>query len=209
MALSYLVSEDRPITLLICTVLVVAFGVLYPNWRRRSEIRALKHRHGCKDPPKYPHKDPVWGSDMVHLRAEAMKEGRFLNLYDEQFDRYGNTFEEIWRGKSLIDTREPANIQHVAALAFEDYGKDPERLQAQAPHMGPSILADGSIWKKARAMVKPVFSRAELSDIDHLASFADRFMGLLPDDGRMVDVQPLLSRLVISLNNQLPGMTRC
>jgi hypothetical protein len=85
----------------------------------------------------------------------------------------------------------------VAALAFEDDGKGPERLQAQSPFFGPSIFSDdGSIWKQARAMVKPIFAKAELSDIDHLASFADRFMELLPDHGRMVDVQPLLGRLL-------------
>jgi cytochrome P450 monooxygenase len=45
-------------------------------------------------------------------------------------------------------------------------------------------------------MVKPISAKAELSDIDHLASFADPFMELLPDDGSMVDVQPRLGRLV-------------
>jgi hypothetical protein len=49
-------------------------------------------------------------------------------------------------------------------------------------------------------MIKPIFTRAELSDIDHLASFANRFMALLPDDGSMVDVQPLLRRLVSLLS---------
>jgi hypothetical protein len=45
-------------------------------------------------------------------------------------------------------------------------------------------------------MIKPIFTTAELSDLDHLASFANRFMTLLPNDGSMVDVQPLLRRLV-------------
>jgi cytochrome P450 monooxygenase len=128
---------------------------------------------------------------MLQLRKEAMKEGRFLKLYESQFELYGKTLEENWRGKRLINTTEPVNVQQVAALAFEDYGKDPERLQAQSP-----FSDDGPIWKQARAMVKPIFAKAELSDIDHLASFADRFMELLPDDGSMVDVQPLLGRLV-------------
>lgn len=96
--------------------------------------------------------------------------------------------------------REPLNIQQVAALAFEDYGKDPERLTAQAPLFGPSIFSDGPIWKHARAIVKPIFARAEISDIDHLACFVDRFMEFIPDDGRMLDVQPLLHRLVSAIS---------
>lgn len=196
MAHLFLLSGDRSVTVVVCTVLVIAIGNLYPWWRRHTKIRALKQRHGCKDPFKYPHEDRIWGSDMVRLRTEAMKEGRFLKLYEEQFELCGKTFEEIWRGKRLINTIEPENVQTVAALAFEDYAKDPERLQAQSPFMGPSIFSDGSIWKQARAIVKPIFSRAELSDTDHFASFADRFMEPLPDDGNMVDVQPLLNRLV-------------
>jgi cytochrome P450 monooxygenase len=184
------------VAIIISTVVAVALSILYPRWRRDAEIRAIKKRHGCKDPAKYPHEDKVLGSDMVRLRAEAMKDGRFFKLYESQFEQYGRTFEEIWRGKALINTTEPANVQQVAALSFEDYGKDPERLKAQSPFFGPSIFSDGPIWKHARAMVKPIFARAEISDIDHLASFADRFMELLPHNGSMVDVQPLLHRLV-------------
>lgn len=164
-------------------------------------IRALKLQHGCKDPAKYPHTDPVLGSDMVNARSQAMKEGRYFKLYGEQFEKYGKTFEEIWRGKPLINTIEQVNVQKVAALAFEDYGKDPERAVAQAPLFGPSILfSDGPVWKHSREMIKPIFSRAEISDIDHLASYVDRFMELLPDDGTMVDVQPLLRRLFLDVS---------
>ena len=196
MTLLTLPSGVRLITYAIAIVLLIAVSVLVSRWRRQTEIRALKQQHRCKEPAKYPHTDRVMGSDMIRLRAEAMKDGRFLTLYDEQFARYGKTFEEIWRGKPLINTIEPANIQQVAALGFEDYAKDLERLQAMAPFMGPSIFSNGPIWKVARTMVKPIFSRAELSDIDHLASFTDRFMELLPSDGSVVDVQPLLNRLV-------------
>ena len=62
-------------------------------------------------------------------------------------------------------------------------------------------------------MIKPIFNKAEISDIDHLASFANRFMALLPNDGSMVDVQPLIHRLVsqrllsIGLENVGRGQT--
>ncbi|CZR52720.1 related to n-alkane-inducible cytochrome P450 [Phialocephala subalpina] len=194
-------KRGSAITFLVCAVLTVTLGILYPKWRRNAKIRTLKQKYGCKDPSKYPHKDRVWGSDMVEARRRAMKEGRFFKLYDTQFELYGKTFEEIWRGKPLINTIEPANAQKVAALAHEDYGKDPERLMAQAPFLGPSILSHhGSVWKRARAMVKPIFARAELSDIDHFALYTDRFMELLPNDGSMVDIQPLVRRLFLDVS---------
>jgi hypothetical protein len=45
-------------------------------------------------------------------------------------------------------------------------------------------------------MIKPIFTKAEISDLDQFASFADRFMELLPANGDTVDIQPLLHRLV-------------
>ena len=114
---------------------------------------------------------------MLQLRKEAIKEGRFLKLYESQFELYGETFGENWRGKRLINTTEPVNVQQVAAFAVEDYGKDPERLQAQSPFFSPSIFSDRPIWKQARAIVKPIFAKAELSDIDHLAILCRLFYG--------------------------------
>ncbi|CAD6442818.1 71e7a536-2767-4abd-a573-fa59dc2a9e71 [Sclerotinia trifoliorum] len=73
-------------------------------------------------------------------------------------------------------------IGGVAALFVNDYGKDPERAKAQSPFFGPSIFSDGHIWKEARGLVKPIFAMAEISDMEHLASFMDRFMDLLPND---------------------------
>ncbi|KAF7879434.1 hypothetical protein EAF04_000630 [Stromatinia cepivora] len=125
------------------------------------------------------------GSDLTQLRMEAMKEGKIFKLYASQFEQYGRTWEENWRGKPLINTTEPTNVKQVAALSVNDYGKDPERAKAQSPFFGPSIFSDGHIWKEARGLVKPIFARAEISDMDHLASFwivlwtSFRMMGFL------------------------------
>jgi len=127
---------------------------------------------------------------------DAMKEGRLFKLYLSQFERYGKTFEENWRGKRVINTIEPDNIQQITSLAFDDYGKVAGRSKAQAPFLGPSIFSDGLPWTQSRPLVTPIFRRAELSDIDLLESFAEKFMELLPGDGSVIDVQPLLHRLV-------------
>ena len=181
------------------TLLLVALAFLYLKWQRHVETQGLKRQYGCKDPPKYPHQDRAWGSDLTRLRMDAMKEGRLFKLYESQFELYGKTFEEISRGKRLINTTEPANIQQITSLAFDDYGKVLGRTNAQGPFLGPSIFSDGPIWKPSRALVKPTFTRAEISDIDQLASFADRFMELVPGDGSTIDMQPLLHRLVSGL----------
>lgn len=194
-------SGKKPLSLFAWTVFVAAFVFLYSTWRRQAKILALKQRHECDDPPKYPHQDRIWGSDLARIRANAMKDGRLFKLYMSQFERYGKTFEEKWKGRTLINTIDPVNIKQITAIACDDYCKDPGRVKAQWPFLGPSIFSDGLLWKRSRALVKPAFSRAEVSDMDHLASFTDRFMELIPADGREVDMQPLLHRLVSSFRD--------
>jgi hypothetical protein len=196
-AIEKLCSTKMPkIEVFVFSLVVTVLTIFYSRWQRKKRTNTLKIQHGCKDPAQYPHQDQAMGSDLVRLRMEAMKEGKFFRLYASQFEKYGKTWQENWRGKPLINTTEPANVQQVAARAMEDYGKDPERVKAQSPFFGPSIFSDGAVWKHAREMVKPIFTRAEISDIRHLESFVDRFMELLPIDEREVDVQPLLNRLV-------------
>lgn len=79
-------------TLVIWTILLVALAFLYSTWRRHVETQAFKRRHGCQDPPRYPHRDRIWGSDLVRERRDAMKNGRYFKLYESQFERYGKTF---------------------------------------------------------------------------------------------------------------------
>ncbi|KAJ8064446.1 hypothetical protein OCU04_006784 [Sclerotinia nivalis] len=180
----------------IIVTVVIAFGLLLPKWKRSRNIRNLKRRHNCAETNKYPHQD-VLGTDLARIRAQAVQEGHLFRLYKSQFDTYGKTFSEVWRGTTLFNTTEPANIQHVAALAAEDFGKDPDREIAQWPLLGPSIFSDGPAWSLSRELVKPIFARAELSDLDFFASCVDKFLELLPEKGETFDIQPLLHRLFL------------
>lgn len=188
-------SRQPPVARYAIIVVVIGLALLWPKWRRFRHIRSLKRRHNCAETNKYPHQD-VLGTDLARLRAQAVREGRLFTLYKSQFDAYGKTFSEIWRGKTLFNTTEPANVQHVAGLAAEDFGKDPDRETAQWPLLGPSIFSNGPAWSLSRDLVKPIFARAELADLDFFASCVDKFIRLLPEKGETFDIQPLLHRLV-------------
>lgn len=188
-------QDEKSLSLLVLTsLLALALSVLYPTWHRHRQTRLLSRQHGCQEPTRYPHQDRGLGSDLARIRTEAMKAGRLFKLYDSHFELYDKTFEENARGHRLVNTIEPANIQQITSIAVSDYGKDLGRTKAQAPFLGPSIFSDGLVWKHARALVTPTFKRAEISDIDQLALFADSFLDLIPGDG--ISMQPLLHRLI-------------
>ena len=74
------------------------------------------------------------------------------------------------------------------------------RNKALAPFFGNGIFSqDGALWKHSRDIIKPLFTRAEISDVDSFRLYADRMFSLIPSDGSTVDIHPLLLKLVRSL----------
>ena len=177
-------------------ILLTLVRYLYRIRVKSHAFRAATLEDGCQEPHKYPHKWP-YGIDMLRARMAAIKAGRYNRLYLEQFQNYGKTWEENLIGTKVINSMEPANFQQVAAQSFQDYGKLAMRNKALSPLLGNGILSqDGAQWKHSRDLIKPLFTRAEVSDVESFKIYVDRFLNLIPRDGSTVDLQPLLLRLV-------------
>jgi hypothetical protein len=66
---------------------------------------------------------------------------------------------------------------------------------------GPGIITnDGKVWEHARAMIRPSFARSLVADRDMFDVHVEHFLGLLPELGATVDLQPLFDRLVCQMN---------
>ena len=171
----------------------------YKEWSAHAAFRRAMLQSGCQVPPRYPHRDPIWGYDLYRLREQATKAGHFYKLYDSHFKMHGKTFEELFLGTKVINTMERDNIQRVAVYSFQDWGKSSSknRNNASTPVFGEGIFTqDGDAWKHSRGMIKPLFTRSEIADLRPLPTYTDRLIGLLPRDGSTTDVQPLLHKFV-------------
>ncbi|PQE21540.1 Cytochrome P450 protein [Rutstroemia sp. NJR-2017a WRK4] len=177
---------------------VATFVYLHRKWTSYRAAKTLILRHGCKPPPKYPHRDFIWGTDLTKQRMEAVKAGRQMGLFMEHFNNIGKTWEENFFGVRVFNTMDVQNIQQVAALAFDDYGKPAQNFFK--PFLGDGVLSlDGLAWKHSRDLVKPIFSRSEVSDVDTLGFHVDRFLDLIPSDGKTIDIQEPLHNLFLDL----------
>ena len=181
---------------------LLALGMLtciytYKKWSAHAAFRRAQLQHGCQNPPRYPHRDPIWGYDLYRLRKQATKAGHFYQLCDLHFKLHGKTFEELLFGTKVIHTMDPDNIRQVAVNSFQDWGKSSSGRRASTPVLGDGIFTqDGSAWKHSRDLIKPLFTRSELVDLRPLPAYTDRLLGLIPRDGRTTDVQPLLHKFV-------------
>ncbi|KAG6118006.1 hypothetical protein E4U14_007320 [Claviceps sp. LM454 group G7] len=124
--------------------------------------------------------------------------GRFNQFYAEQFSQHGRTFMHRTPLGQTVSTIEVENFRTVLALNFEDYSKQPVRSKAVLQFLGLGVFTkDGSSWKRSRDLLRPLFKRAELSDIDRFKKHVDRMLNLIPRDGRTVNMAPLLGKLFL------------
>ncbi|KAI4212401.1 MAG: hypothetical protein LQ351_004833 [Letrouitia transgressa] len=169
----------------------------YRKWMRHASFVAAKEQYGCQLLRRYPHWDHWWGLDLYQQRAKAAQLGQLMRLYMSHFALYGKTYEEQFFDTRVINTMEAPNIQQVAALSFQDWGKVSSRSNSASPFLGRGIFSeDGAFWKHSRDLIKPTFARSEISDFILLGVYVDRFFDLIPKDGNTFDIQPMLHKLV-------------
>lgn len=170
---------------------------LSQKWKAYRAFHAAVIQYGCKRPPKYAHRDPFFGTDLVKERQAAIQARRVHRFAMECFERYGKTYEEKFLDKKVINTMEGVNIQQVVAHSFHDYVKT--FVVDLTPLFGPGIfLQDGALWKRSRDLIRPIFARSELSDVDSFAFHFERFLKKIPRDGSTIDLQVPLRQLVSS-----------
>ncbi|KAI9685579.1 MAG: hypothetical protein M1822_004437 [Bathelium mastoideum] len=183
-------------------LLVLPFCVFIVTGLRRAwasfNDRRLARRHGCGQPSRYPHKDPL-GLDLFFQTGKQIKQQNRLRGIRDLYEVYGNTFETNSFGSTVINTIDPANIQTFLSLEFSKYVLEPIRFPVASPIMGYSIFTtDGLLWEKARNEIKPVFARAEISNLANFEGHLDNMMKRLPLDGSLFDIAPFVDDLYLA-----------
>lgn len=175
---------------------LVAF--VYRLVRDHYVLAELKRSNGCMEPTKYPHMDPFLGLDLFLAMSKAMKHGRMLETNIKLFETYGRTFQFSSWGTDVITTREPKNIQTVLSLAFDNFGVEPvNSRKTGGSFMAKGIFtADGPIWARSRALIRPTFARPQISNFASLEGHVNNLFHLMPRDESIVDLQPFIKRLV-------------
>ena len=185
----------------ICLYAALLFTSLWAIRTLRTRLFRAKliRAHGCKPVPRYRHKEFVLGTDLYHRRMQALQDGDTFGLNRKLHHTYGKTFE-VWDwGQRTIHTCDSANMQAALSANFQDFGVQPLRLHVSGSWLGPGIFTtDGPLWERSRALLKPLFARAQITDFEAFDTHLNRLFDLLPVDGTTVDLQPLFQHFVSS-----------
>ena len=99
----------------------------------------------------------------------------------------------------LLLIANPENIKAVLTGQFADFGKGPLFHQEWEPFLGDSIFGtDGEKWHFARQLLRPMFSRERVADLDTFEHHIEKLIPLLGSgDGAEVDVTKSFFRFTL------------
>lgn len=161
----------------------------------RSNLSQRVRRHGCYGCPQYKHNDIFFGSDYQKKTFDAAARGQRQAWIRDNFRQYGQTFEvNQWR-KRMFLTCDPVNAQSILSTQFKNFGLGPSRAPSR-PWLGAGIFtSDGDVWKDARSQLKPIFTKAEISDMARLDKHLTRLMDELANKYFEADLQALFLKM--------------
>lgn len=99
----------------------------------------------------------------------------------------------------VILTADPENIKAILTTQFESFGKGPNFHAEWEEFLGDSIFTtDGRQWHDSRQMIRPIFTRERVGDLDIIEQHVQRLIAHFgPGDGRLVRMEKLLSRFTL------------
>ena len=184
------------LSILIATLWLLILQTIFTRLYRRYSTRKFFIKNSCAAPRTLHSVDIFFGLDTFFRSVNSLRNHCRMKVIQQQTQIYGHTFQAYPLGRRTLTTVNARNIQAVLSLQHEKFAVQPIRGPAEAM-MGPGIISnDGKVWEHARAMIRPAFTRKEIADREMFDLHFERFLSLLPEEGEVVDLQPLFDRLV-------------
>ncbi|KAL8821619.1 MAG: hypothetical protein Q9223_000362 [Gallowayella weberi] len=168
--------------------------------------------HGCAPAASLPQIDPIFGLDIVFQALSSFRSNKRNASLGQQFSKYGTTFQAQVYNTTKIHTIAPQNLQSVFSTDFDSWGVAPLRLFFFGPFVGKGIITvDGPFWTHSRALLKPTFSRAQISDLSAYSVHVNNLLtALSKHDGLDIDLKPYFEKLALDSSTEfLFGHSTC
>lgn len=171
------------------------------------QFRAFERKNGTSRAVFSPAKLP-WSLDRVYAALKASRDG--LDLFDDfLLPRFRQLKTWTFEGLAIfnqpyITTAEPKNVQAAFATSFKDFATGPTRAGQFGALLGHKGLftQDGEKWARGRKMVRPVFKRERVNNLEETGRASEILIDLLPmsEDGnwtKIVDLMPYFYRFTL------------
>lgn len=182
-------------------ILLLVYSIRFSQqFMRRRQIAS---RNKCLPCPVYPQKDPIFGIDSHIETIQGFRSNHYLDLVIARHARFGPTFSYGLFGVSTISTCDPGVMKCVLSSHFKDFSNGDLRSKSVAPLLGRGIIAaDGEEWHRQRALIRPSFVRAQVTDLSVFERHATRLIDAIEREGCSVDAQHLVEQMILDANTE-------
>ena len=126
-------------------------------WKRRI--------HGCSDPLRYQHRDPIFGLYLFFRASKEIREDRYIDQLPKLFEKYGDTFETLRMGEKRINTIDPEISRAVFTDQRNVWGVQPNRLAPMNFFCGERVMTcDGPLWRRSPKLLQSIFEKRAVAD---------------------------------------------
>ncbi|PRT56569.1 hypothetical protein B9G98_04189 [Wickerhamiella sorbophila] len=155
-------------------------------------------RHGCAV-PFYSDREMPIGIKGSYMTMKSLWNSTILDFFQERISE-ARTVRTVVSGQRWFITIEPDNARTVLATSFKDYSLG-FRYESFFPLLGNGIFTlSGEGWKHSRSMLRPQFSREQVSHLRSIGEHLDILMRRFTNgskDGGTVDAQALYHQLTL------------
>lgn len=123
------------------------------------------------------------------------------NLYNHATPECPNCVEIAFTGGvRFLMTREPEHVKTVLTSKFAEFGKGAQFHEAWSPFLGDSIFTtDGQLWQDSRSLIRPMFIKNKIRDLEIFDKWAGHLISKLPPSGQTVDIMDLFYRMTLDV----------
>ncbi|KAM3543325.1 hypothetical protein ARSEF1564_003762 [Beauveria bassiana] len=198
----------------------ILIGLVVVTFVLRRVMESLRHAKNarelaCKPPPLAPIKDPLGILSLLEMiqadkekRVPALTEQRVNKMRDDNGGNYVTTMRLRTGAVENILTIDPKNIQAILATQFKEFCVGAQRETCMGPLLGAGIFTtDGPAWSHSRAMLRPQFTRDQISDLSLEEVHVQNAFKVMPPVNNQgwteVDIQTVFFRLTLDSATEL------
>jgi cytochrome P450 len=162
-------------------------------------------KNKCEPPPSLPQKWWLFGLDSVYKFDKWTRERQWLEEITAQFAKIGSdTYSLNLAGMSVLVTKSSENAKAIMASQAEDFELSDSRIKSFAPTIGEGPSGcNGASWAHGRAILRPSFSKAQVSGTDVYERHFQALVANTPVAGETVDLRVLFSRLTLDVATEI------
>ena len=191
-----------------CLLFYIGYKLISSTLVKRK-LNAEASRRGCGPVPYMRSKYPFGLSTFIQS-LKANKEERGPQYVVDSMNAIGkdvHTVQVRLIDYELVVTRDPENVRAALATQSQDFDIGHNRAQSFKPLLGVGIFTSrGEAWKHSRQLVRPQFSREQISDLDlaerHVQALSKRLTTSANGWTDPLDLQPLFYNFTLDTTTE-------